>query len=191
MTSAIWRISAGLNIPLYPELAVKLANEDANLTSIVVISTINKHVKVKNSTLVFMSSTFMLSIEILISTFFSLLPFTPTSLFLIWFANCQKRKKFKTMLNKRSCINGVVIIISLNVTILLSKLPKKHDWNKCCNVVVFWILSQNQSKNLHLQNTHQLTNTPGILPGNDYVIILRWFAENLKCQFLCIRNLTY
>ena len=26
--------------------------------------------------------------------------------------------------------------------------------------------------------------------GNDYVIILRWFAQNLKCQFLCIRNLT-
>ena len=26
--------------------------------------------------------------------------------------------------------------------------------------------------------------------GNDYVIILRWFAENLKRQFLCIRNLT-
>ena len=70
-------------IPLYPELAMKQANEDANLTTIVVISTINKHVEVKNSTLVFMSSTFMLSIEILISTFFSLLPFTPTSLFLI------------------------------------------------------------------------------------------------------------
>ena len=83
MTSAIWRISAELNIPFYPETAVKQANEDANLASIVVISTINKHVEVKNSTLVFMSSTFMLSIEILISTFFSLLPFTPTSLFLI------------------------------------------------------------------------------------------------------------
>ena len=109
MTSAIWRISAELNIPFYPETAVKQANEDANLASIVVISTINKHVEVKNSTLVFMSSTFMLSIEILISTFFSLLPFTPTSLFLIWFANCQKRKKFKTMLYKCSCINGVVI----------------------------------------------------------------------------------
>ena len=81
--SAIWRISAELNIPFYPETAVKQANEDANLTLIVVISTINKHVEVKNSTLVFMSSTFMLSIEILISTFFSLLPFTPTSLFLI------------------------------------------------------------------------------------------------------------
>ena len=65
--------------------------------------------EVKNSTLVFMSSTFMLSIEILISTFFSLLPFTPTSLFLIWFANCQKRKKFQIMLYKCSCINGVVI----------------------------------------------------------------------------------
>ena len=109
MTSAIWRISAELNIPFYPETAVKQANEDANLASIVVISTTNKHVEVKNSTLVFMSSTFMLSIEILISTFFSLLPFTPTSLFLIWFANCQKRKKFKTMLYKCSCINGVVI----------------------------------------------------------------------------------
>lgn len=83
ITSAIWRISAEINIPLYPELAMKQANEDANLTSIVVTSTINKHVEVKNSTLVFMSSTFMLSIEILISTFFSLLPFTPTSLFLI------------------------------------------------------------------------------------------------------------
>ena len=83
MTSAIWRISAEINVSLYPELAVKQANEDTNLTSIVVISTINKHMGVKNSTLVFMSSTFMLSIEILISTFFSLLPFTPTSLFLI------------------------------------------------------------------------------------------------------------
>lgn len=98
MTSAMWRISAELNIPLYPELAVKQANEDAKLTSIMVISTLNKHMEVKNSTLVFMSSTFMLSIEILISTFFSLLPFKPTSLFLIWFANFQKRTKFKTML---------------------------------------------------------------------------------------------
>ena len=27
--------------------------------------------------------------------------------------------------------------------------------------------------------------------GNDYLIILCWFAENLKCQFLGIRNLTH
>ena len=27
--------------------------------------------------------------------------------------------------------------------------------------------------------------------GNDYLILLCWFAENLKCQFLGIRNLTH
>ena len=34
MTSAIWRISTTLNIPLYPEGSEKKENEDENLTSI-------------------------------------------------------------------------------------------------------------------------------------------------------------
>ena len=34
MTSAIWRVSADLNIPLYHEIAEKNADEDGNLTSI-------------------------------------------------------------------------------------------------------------------------------------------------------------
>ena len=34
MTSAIWRVSADLNISLYHEIAEKNADEDGNLTSI-------------------------------------------------------------------------------------------------------------------------------------------------------------
>ena len=66
----------------------------------------------------------------------------------------------------------------VNITILLSKLPKKR------------LKQMNFYRRIKaITSTHQLTNTPGILPGNDYAIILCRLAEHSKCQFLC-RNLT-
>ena len=42
MTSAIWRVSGRLNIPLYPELTEKQANEEGNLRSICIFDLLHE-----------------------------------------------------------------------------------------------------------------------------------------------------
>lgn len=57
----------------------------------------------------------------------------------------------------------------VNITILLSKLPKKR------------LKQMNFYRRIKaITSTHQLTNTPGILPGNDYAII--YFVGLLNIQ---------
>ena len=64
-------------------------------------------------TLVLVSSILTLSIEIFRSTFRSLLAFVPASLFLIWLANCKRKKE-------------MIIIITIQIIRV-----KSHGWPLC------------------------------------------------------------